>query len=302
MTREIFKTYIIPCNVMDLNKLQTELVALGIGINQILLVGANLEVRSPVELTVEQKTLVSTTLASFVDINLDDKVPLIKDLAKSEASKKHFHNIDYKKELTQAIIPERESGTVQGEVRQVIWYKDMDFTDPQKPVPTNPVIKVDISYSRDTSGFATSRITNRTYYNRDGSENPEVKTTVKYYFINRQDMVDEGIKRRSLLVNSIQIPTMTLIAEVLMPLGVTMDNVVSKGRQFLDDYRSDFSKFTENSSSITDPLDPDFGMKTIIVKLRDDLDVGHVEWLNKLPNSLGGSKSIRQFLMEEFDI
>ena len=43
-------------------------------------------------------------------------------------------------------------------------------------------------------------------------------------------------------------------------------------------------------------------MKSVIVKLRDELDADHVEWLDKMPNSLGGSTSIRDHLIAEFSI
>jgi hypothetical protein len=305
MTRTTVINILKTRNIQDLNRFNNEAIIL---IPKIVFVlkSNDDELRFSLSetLTVDENSLLDSFIIDFTDSDPEQRLPLIIDLAKAEAKNKHFHNIIYtsNKELSQAMIPEREKGTVKGEVLQVIWYKELDFTDPSNPTPIIPVIKVDIAYTRDATGFATSRVTTRTYYNRDGSENSETKITIKYYFVNKQDMVDEGIKRRTLLVKSIQIPTMNLIAEVLMPLGVTLNNVVSKGRQFMDDYRLDFSKFIENSSSITDPLSDDFEMKTTIVKLRDEDDAGHVEWLDKLPNSLGGSTSIRNYLIAEFDI
>ena len=292
-------------NILDLNKFNDEAKALNPKIEIVMKFGEDqLRFTLSEALTAQEETDLDNFISSFGDGDPEQKLPLLYDIAKAEAKSKHFHNIIYtsNKELTQSLIPERESGTVKGEVRKVVWYKDIDFSDPQNPVPINPVIKVDITYSRDATGFATSRVTTRTYYNRDGSENPEKKISHKYYFINRQDMIKEGKRRRSLLVETIQIPTMNVIGEVLMPLGVTMENVVLKGRKFMDDYESDFNKFVDNSSTITDPLDDDFGMKTIIVKLRDENNPSHVEWLDKLPNSLGGSTTIREYLMSEFDI
>ena len=299
MAREIFESYITPCEVEDLNKLQAELVQLNIGINQILLVGENLEVRSAIDLMVDEKLLVDSTIANFVDTNFYDKTPIIMDLVKTEFHGKPFHGIKYTgtQELTNALIPEREKGTFQGEVREVFWYRDMI-----ESTPSTPVLRVNIEYTRDTSSFAMFRVVTRTYYNRDGTENSNVRTSMKYYFVNGQDMIDEGVKRRTLLVKSIQIPTMEHIAEVLMPLGVTMENVVLKGRKFMDDYDLFFNNFKNNSSTVTDPLSPDFGMKSVIVKLRDELDADHVEWLDKMPNSLGGSTSIRDHLIAEFSI
>lgn len=290
-------------NILDINRFNSEVKAVSTKILSVLKFGdSDLRFEVSSAFTVQEHTDLDAFIATFVDTDPNLKIPLIYDIAKAEAKNKHFHNIDYRIELKQALIPEREKGTVKGEVQEVFWYKDMDVSNPAKPVPINPVLRTNVSYVRDASGFALYRTTTRTYYNRDGSENPDVKTTIKYYHVNTQDMIDEGIKRRSLLVKTIQIPTMNLIAEVLMPLGVTMPNIILRGRKFMDDYEDSFSKFVENSSTITDALSPDFGKKTVIVKLRDETNAGHVEWLDKLPNSLGGSTSIRQFLMDQFNI
>ena len=249
-------------------------------------------------LTAQEDIDLEAFILSFDDTISTDSPLKIYSLAKSEAAHKHFHNIDYKKEIVGALIPERESGTVKGEVQEVIWYKSMDGNN----APTDPVIKVDITYTRDASGFAMYRITNRQYYKEDGSLHPEVKTTVKYYYINKQDMIDEGIKRRGLLVKTIQIPVMNMMAEVLMPLGVSLESVIMKGRRFMDDYEVEFENFIKNSSTITDPADANYGRKSIIVKLENESDSDYVVWLNAAPNSLGGSTTIRQYLEEEFNI
>jgi len=168
--------------------------------------------------------------------------------------------------------------------------------------PTDKIITVDIAYTRDATGFATQRTTTRKWINRDNSENAEAKLTTKLYFVNPAEMIIEGTKRRKLLVDSIQIPTLTFMTEALVPLGYTQEAVVLKGRAFMDDYEGDFNKFVDNSSTITDPADPDFGEKTIVVRLRDEANTSYVEWLDKSSPSLGGTTTIRQYLMNEFDI
>ena len=115
-------------------------------------------------------------------------------------------------------------------------------------------------------------------------------------------MIREGTKRRGLLVEMVQLPVMDMMAEVLMPLGVTQESVVLKGRHFLDEYELLFNNFVKHSSTITDPAHADFGKKVVIVTLRDEQREEFVEWLDKAPNSLGGSTTIRQYLMSEFEI
>lgn len=292
--------------VLDLNKLNEEAKALNTKIQIVLLFGTqNLRFSLSSELTTEEEQQLDDFLDSFEDSDPALKVPKILDLANVKG--KDFKAINYKSvDLKTSLIPVRTVN--KGEVNQVLWFERLG----ENQVPENPILKVDIVYTRDASGFALFRVTTRTWFNRDGSENPDKKITQKYYFINNEDMIDEGTRRRRLLVKKLQIPAMERIAEVLMPEGISQTTVLLRGRKFLDDYEEEFNKFVDNSSSITEThvLDengnqvpnPDFNMKTIIVKLRDETDPLHVEWMNKKPNSLGGSMTIRDWLMEEFNI
>lgn len=243
-----------------------------------------------------ENSLLDNLILNFEDVDPDLKIPKIYDYVKAEARHKHFHNIDYKKELTISLIPKRT--ITQGEVTQVDWYASLN----ESMEPVNLILRVEVVYNRDSTGFATSRTTNRIWINRDGSDNESIKTTSKYYFINPSDMIDEGLRRRKLLVNSIQIPTLTFMSEALIPLGYTQESVVLKGRAFMDDYEQYFSNFVENSSTITDPASEDAGLKSIVVRLRDESNPSYVEWLDKAPPSLGGMTTIRQYLMSEFSI
>ena len=249
-------------------------------------------------LTPAEDTDLGSFIASFVDdTSIESPVRLL-GLAKSEARDKYFHNINYKHELVTDLIPERQSGTMKGEVQQVIWYESMGPSN----FPITPVIKVDIVYTRSSVGFALYRETKRWYYREDGTIHEDFNPSMKYYYVNDQDMIDEGIKRRSLLVKSVQIPVMNLMMEVLMPLGVTETSVIMKGRRFMDSYETQFVNFINNSSTVTDPQDVNYGRKSVIVALENESDIEFEEWLNKSPNSLGGAQTIKQWLIEEFNI
>ena len=239
------------------------------------------------DLTDEENSSLDNLIENFLDDDPELLIPKILSVSKAEAVSKH-------------LIPLRT--VTRGEVTRVDWYKSLDA----EMKPTDLVIRVGITYNRDATGFATSRITTRTWINKDESENSEVKVTNKYYFINPSDMIDEGLKRRKLLVNSIQIPTLTFMTEALMPLGYEQGVIVLLGRHFMDDYESDFSKFIENSSTITDPADPNYDRKSIIVELENNDPDGRNKdynlWLDKAPASLGGATTIRQYLINEFSI
>lgn len=288
-------------DIKNLNDFNEAAKALTAKIEIVIKLGdSNLRFTISEALTTEEDTALDNLVDTFDDSDPELIIPKIYSIAKAEAASKHIHNINYKKELTQALIPFRT--VTRGEVTRVDWYKSLDA----QMKPTDLVIKVTVVYNRDVTGFATSRITTRTWINEDESENTETKTTSKYYFINPSDMIDEGLKRRKLLVNSIQIPTLTFMSEALMPLGYEQGAVVMLGRQFMDDYDSDFNKFVENSSTITDPADPNYGRKSIIVELENNDPEGRNKdynlWLDKAPASLGGATTIRQYLVNEFSI
>lgn len=253
-------------------------------------------------LTPTEESDVDAAILNFIDTDLSVKVPKIYSLVKNEVKSKHHHNIDYKIDIASGfnLIPKRV--VTKGEVTQVKWFKTLDAS----MVPVDLVLTVDIAYTRDATGFATYRTTVRTWVNEDESQNEETKTTTKYYFVNPSDMITEGYKRRKLLVQSIQIPTLTFMSEALMPSGYTQEAVVLLGRHFMDDYEADFSRFIENSSTITDPSDPNFGKKSVIVELENtDIEGRNKEyhlWLDGAPPSLGGLTTIRQYLINEFDI
>lgn len=285
-------------DILDMNKFNTEAKAANPAIEYVL----KFEDTNQLRFTVSDSwgpaddDILDSFMAAYTDQDPDQKIPKIYDIVRGEVRHKHHHDINYKKELTISLIPFRTVS--KGEVTKVEWFETLNA----QQQPEGLVLKVDISYTRDATGFATFRTTTRTWINRDGSENLDQKLTQKFYFVNPSDMITEGYKRRKLLVQSIQIPTLTFMTEALTPLGYTQESVVLKGREFMDDYEEDFNKFVENSSTITDPADADVGLKTIVVRLRDESKISYNEWLDKAPPSLGGTTTIRQYLMEEFNI
>ena len=289
-------------NILDLNKFQEDAIASNSKILNVLKFGDD-QLRFTVEedWSPEDDAQLDDFIANFEDIDPEDKTPVIYDLVHSHAMSKHFHGIRYTgtEDLISPLHPKRTS--VQGEVQNVIWYKDAIFNGAAVELST-PVLSVDVSYVRDEAGFALWRTVTRSWYNRDGSLNEDTKTTQKFYIINDNDTMDEGSKRRGLLVSNIKVPVMEMMKQVLAPLGYTETAIIFKGSQFLDDYEGDFNKFINNSSRITDPADPNYGRKTIIIKFEEEDRVDVLEWLDAAPAMLGGETTIRQYLINEFSI
>lgn len=298
-------------DISDLNKFQEDAKQLISKILSVLKFGdGDLRFEITETLTTEESEALNELVANFEDTDISLKKPLIISYAKAEASSKHFHNINYKNELTVRL--QKQSIIVKGEMQKVTWFRHMEYQT-VNGIPTRvysiPVIKTETSWLRDASGFAIAKNPPvRTWYNEDGTENSETKVMDDPYYYEDFEQIDEGVKRRTLLVKAIQKPTQMIIAEVMMPLGMSLETVLLRGREFLDDYDSEFNKFKENSSSITEThledgsINPDFNKKSIVVKLQNEQKEHHKEWLDKIPLSLGGIKSIRDHLISEFDI
>ena len=279
-------------NILDLNRFNEDVkAALGKVIIVVKEGDDQLRFQLSEALTGSEDSQLDDLVADFIDENPDLKIPKIVDIAKAEAKSKHFHNIDYRKEISGSLFPKRTK--VQGEIVKVEWFRDKELTD--------LYLRVDISYTRDTIGTALERETTRTWINRDGSENSDTKVTEKSYIINQEDQTAEGKRRRENIVNGLEFPVLAMMMEVLIPTGLSQQAVLLKGKAFLDDFEGEFDRFIKNSSDITDPLSEDFGKKSVVVAI-EDAPAATYEWLNMLPNSLGGLKSIRQFLVEEFSI
>ena len=279
-------------NILDLNKFNDDVKT---ALTKVIIVmkegDDQLRFQLSSALTTAEDSQLDDLVTDFVDTDPEQKIPKIVDIAKAEAKSKHFHNIDYRKEIEGSLFPKRTK--VQGEVTKVEWYRDKGLSD--------LFLRVDINYTRDSIGTALERETTRTWINRDGSENPETKVTEKSYIINQEDQTAEGKRRRENIVNGLEFPVLAMMMEVLLPTGLNQTAVLLKGKAFLDAFEGEFDRFIKNSSDITDPLSEDFGKKSVVVAI-EGAPATTYDWLDELPNSLGGLKTIRQYLIEEFSI
>lgn len=237
------------------------------------------------------QSLFSKNMQEFLDEkpSYADIRPKVYGLMDVGVIDKHFHYVNYNMELSVSLYPKRVM--VQGEVTQVDWYTDVELTD--------KVINVGIVYIRDGNGFAVSRTTTRTWINGDGSPNTDTKITYKDYTINSIEQINEGQRRRGNIVSGIQIPTMGLMMEALMPPpeSKTQLEIIMMGREFMDRFEEEFNKFIDNSSTITDSQNPNFGKKSVVVAFENAAD----SWLDSTPPSAGGA-TIRQYLIAQFSI
>jgi len=287
-------------NILDLNSFNEAVKVHNSKIEVVLKFGFDdLRFQLSEALTSQEDSDLGNFVNEFADSDPELKVPKIYDYARPHVKSKDHRSIIYTstKDLTQSLHPKRVA--VKGEVQYVEWYSDIDETMTKL---SNLILKVQITYTRLPSGLALYRDTIRTWINRDGTENTQQASSRKYYTINSGSTIDEGIKRRTLLVTNIQVPVMEAMKQVLMPYNYTEEAVILKGRDFLDDYHSDFEMFKKESSSENDPSSPDYLMKKVVIRLRDEQNPDYLIWLDEAPAIFGGQTTIRQYLINEFDI
>jgi hypothetical protein len=134
---------------------------------------------------------------------------------------------------------------IKGELQSTYWYGDEAHKD--------LVLKVEVIYTRDQLGFATRRITTRTWLREDGTEHEDKKLSIKTYDSLAQ--IKEGIKRRGNIVDGLQIPVLGLMMQVVD--NMTSSEILILGREFLKQHQTSFIAFVNesNHSVIYDMLD-----------------------------------------------
>lgn len=197
---------------------------------------------------------------------------------------------DYKAGLSIRLQPKRT--TVKGEVVRVDYYVDKELTD--------KVLTVEVSYERDPLGFATGRTTTRRWVMENGDYHPNSKVTHKSYTINMEDQIREGIRRRQNIVNTVQPAVLGAMVSLLSGDYSRME-ILFLGRVFLDKFEIEFDKFIKASSTVTDPNDPNFGRKSVVVAFEVEAKLPASAWMN-MPTPLLGGATILQYLSNEFSI
>lgn len=204
----------------------------------------------------------------------EERVLRIYDLVHNEVKQKHFHDINYKTELMTKLQPERIFSN-KGELTTVNWYDDFDGSDFGELV-----LSVGCVYSRNAIGYADFRTTTRTWYYSDGSAHPETKVTVKWY-PTQQDKFGEAQARRSNNIQIIQTNTLAMMMQVLAPQD--MSTTIAQGQQWMRDRQSEIVAYKDEGHT---------GLHSSVSAATDT-------WLDMFPALLGGSVTIRNYILGE---
>lgn len=142
-----------------------------------------------------------TSLVVNHDVN-SYSVPRIIRLARYEAKEKHFHNIDYKKELENKL-----QMTVTFSEPGLMTQADL-FEDEAKTIP---VLSVKREYNIDaTSGKIVAKKTTREYYNENGTINNYIKDTGWYNYTDEESRAATH-RRRVNITNKLEADLLAML-------------------------------------------------------------------------------------------
>jgi len=160
----------------------------------------------------------------------------------------------------------------------------------------NLICRIDFNLIYDSMGFIVQKKEELRWYYEDGALCPEYKDIGRLYdpILDFEFRIEEGKLRRSSIVNGLQLPSFSALKDVY-PTKSSLE-LLSIGRSFLTSYQEDFMNFIESSLSVTDPSDPNFGKKIIVLKIMAD----PTSWLNAIIP--GTPYTIRQYMISELSI
>lgn len=157
--------------------------------------------------------------------------PVVVGLARGEAAGKHFHNIDYKTELTSKL--QRRDTLTHGLLVKVEFFADV--------AKTERVLTVDRKYNLDPAFGLVSKRTVRTYYCVDGFPHLETKDGGEYFYTPAENMA--GVARyRENIVNEIKSAMMNSLPS-LAPSAEAFNTLYDDGNSLMADLYPSISRY-----------------------------------------------------------
>ena len=201
--------------------------------------------------------------------------------------------LNYKTHLNRSLIPKRT--LVQGELQKVEWFADYNQLT---KVYGDLVLVVDITYDRDSGGFALRRETTRTWIAEDESNASPVKVTEKYYEGAERDK--EGIRRRGNIIAQVKVAAAGhLIFGAVDPTDpVQAQTQLNIGRTFTDARAAMSESFIAVSSQAI-YTDIQSNVSSPDVWLDDVLRIGYD---GTDPILHPGSVTVRDYILSELNI
>lgn len=172
---------------------------------------------------------------------------------------------------------------VQGETQAIVYYASA-VAGPAGPIYSDPVVREDIVFARDSVGNAVSQTKTISWYREDGALCPTTKMLEKFY--SPAESIGEGQRRRKNVIDYLKGATIGLLMQTEMPTGKTAEEVMQMGRDFVAFYKSGIASFIDASS------------QTLHTQVVADSTHG---WLDNA-NPYAPTTTIRDFFLAELNI
>jgi hypothetical protein len=166
---------------------------------------------------------------------------------------------------------------IKGEVQVEEYYLSFNGT-----TYSDLIVKEVHTFTRNIMGFAIYRTTTVSWYNESGLECMDKKIWTKFY--DGLQTIEEGIVRRGNIVKYLQPAILTFLQQTLSQ--EQLPNILTLGRNFLNDYKTDLDNFVDHSD------------KTILTTLiQIGVAVAH-PWTQNMIPGMGTTKIIDYILAE----
>lgn len=210
------------------------------------------------------------------------------------------YDIDFKSDLI--ISPKKKNyPKVKGVPTVVEYYTEKKIVDLQGTVAYNNLIAdVQFQLFYTPEGFIYQKYAPLAWAMSDGTiDRVNIKDLGKVYDVELEDdkIIQEGIDRRQCIYTSLQMPTLKILTAIY-PDKTKME-LMALGRDFMTFYTDDFKAYINESQTIVDEDDPDYGLKKIVAKIKHDTTHS---WLNDSVDLGEGEFSVREYLMEQLTI
>lgn len=221
----------------------------------------------------------------------------------------HPAGIDFKTDL-KITLKKKTLPKIHGKPTSVEYYEKKYFQlDSEGAIALDPygnpitiyenlICRVDFTLTYDTLGFLLQKKAMLDWYREDGtvSGNPKDLGDVLDPVLDHTRRIQEGKQRREAIIDGLQLPVLGMLQGIMPAIQPSISSleILNLGRQFLKFYKQDFDDFIDESLSIDDPDDPNFGKKVLVVKMEQATDI----WLDV---DLGGGITPRLFIINEID-
>ena len=243
---------------------------------------------SSTEFTQEEKNGISTYYSGLTSNDtVDDKYCRIYDYLPpgfdTHTSSKTVPpcHVDYTIVPTQRLQPIVTS-IVRGEVREIIYYANTTLNQDGSLTGDTPVVKEEMTYTRDVAKMALYRVQKIWWYLNDGTTFSTHKERVKYY--SPEQRIVEGQTLRKNIIDYMQPVVLVMIMQTE---SVDYDTAVTMGAELFHAYAANIDSWIYASRG-----------NDLITTVENDTTVS---WLDNVVNIPNSGDTIRDYIIDQLN-